>query len=294
MPIHFRLVGQTGKVNKVIVKPIIGNIKLNVIYSIFKFYEMTDDELSQMKFITESETVKDPDKEYKVDAIEIRVIHVFSINMEVRKKLRTIFNTHGIVIENKESTTSSSERTTSGYSIRRQIDSKFSQPLPDVKKEEDVLSKDDISEINKNIIKIFSDKDFKRLFKIYHNKPELFSLLYSFISSGDIIDNIETKEYDDEYKYKDEFESINSIGLGFSDNSIKSTLEHFEGHMNLTLRYLLCKNTVIDKDIDEECGSGESEESDDSDESAKTTKSAKSVEANVLQDSFEDSIGDIS
>jgi len=293
MPIHFKLVGQTGKVNKVIVKPIIGNIKLNIIHSIFKFYDMTDDELSQMKFITDSETVKDPDKEYNVDAIEIRLIHVFCINIDVREKLRTIFESHGIVVQPKETKTTSSDRSTSTFSIKRELDSKFSQPLPDAKEEEDVLSKDDISEINKNIIKTFSDKDFKTLFRIYHTKPELLSLLYSFISSGDIIDNIETKEYDEEYEYKDEFESINSIGLGFSENSIKSTLEHFEGHMNLTLRYLLCKNTLIEKDTDS-VETGESAEAVETGESAEAVEVCEATESTLLVNTPDNSVSVVS
>ena len=53
--------------------------------------------------------------------------------------------------------------------------------------------KDPISNLSNSLfLSTFSDKDFKTLFRIYHTKPELLSLLYSFISSGDIIDNIET------------------------------------------------------------------------------------------------------
>ena len=264
MPVHFKLVGYTSNDNNNCIVKQCHFINLELINSIMKTYEISDEEFSQIKFITDSETIKG-DKVYSVTLDNERIIHIFTSNSEIREKLKDIFRVNGEVVPKKANKLNSLSLgnlpTVSSNLVLTEpepkyLDEKYRQSLirgdieeEEEEEEEDILTEDDITELNSNIIRTFGDDDFKTLFKIYHTKPELFSMLYSFISSGDIVENVESKTYseEEEYQYQDAFIALKNLELGFQDDEMKSTLDHFKGHLNLTLRYLLCKNTLLEE-----------------------------------------------
>ncbi len=100
-----------------------------------------------------------------------------------------------------------------------------------------------VSENNIKTIELFADKDFVYLLNICHNKPELINKVSSYLTNGNIT-NFEIKEINN-FNYENEFiklvELLNSINKQFDENELKSTLQHFEGNLNLSLRYILNK-----------------------------------------------------
>ena len=107
------------------------------------------------------------------------------------------------------------------------------------------ISQEDINKNNSDIIKLFSDKDFTFLLNICLNRPELFNTVSSYIINGNITNEI-ININDDDFKYKDEFEQLLELLKQLNINvenekelKIKSIIQHFNGHLNLSLRYIL-------------------------------------------------------
>jgi len=109
----------------------------------------------------------------------------------------------------------------------------------------DEISQEDMNKNNLKTVELFSDKDFAYLLKIFLNKPELINKLSSYIINGNI--SFEIKEINkDDFKYQKEYlellELLNKLNINM-DNEIFgiSVLQHFEGNLNLTLRYIINK-----------------------------------------------------
>jgi hypothetical protein len=92
---------------------------------------------------------------------------------------------------------------------------------------------------------IFQDSDFITLLKICINRPELLNQVNSYISSGNIVNEIKLLDDINEFKYNKELEIILQLEF-IKDNKIllnlvllKSICQHFEGNINLIIRYLI-------------------------------------------------------
>jgi hypothetical protein len=113
----------------------------------------------------------------------------------------------------------------------------------------DELTEEEINKKNEEIIKLFSDKDFTYLLKICLDKPELLNTVTSYITNGNISIEIKLLKEDDEFKHPNELEEIlkllNKLNINIDINDIKSIIQHFEGHLNLSLRYILNKNDYL-------------------------------------------------
>jgi hypothetical protein len=100
-----------------------------------------------------------------------------------------------------------------------------------------------VSKNNIKTIELFADKDFVYLLNICHNKPELINTVSSYLTNGTIT-NFEIKDINN-FNYENEFiklvELLNSINKQFDENELKSIIQHFEGNLNLSLRYILNK-----------------------------------------------------
>ncbi len=97
---------------------------------------------------------------------------------------------------------------------------------------------------NDNIIKLFSDNDFTYLLKICLTKPDLINKVSSYIMNGNITTEIKIiDEYD--FKYNDIYlqlvELLNKLNITKDEIEMKSVVQHFEGNLNLSLRYLITK-----------------------------------------------------
>lgn len=98
------------------------------------------------------------------------------------------------------------------------------------------INKDILNNINEETIILFKDNDFKVLLNIYKRRPELFQILLQYTYSGDVICNIEKTD-----DYSSQLEIIKELNLNISDDLILEKLIKYGGHLNLTLRSLLCE-----------------------------------------------------
>lgn len=222
MPVLFRLVGiQVENDTK---SEIICNleskdsINLLDIISIFDGFGFKVDK-EKIRFITDSETIKQ-DSSYKIDSESIRVIYVFSMNSDLKEELLDIFRKNGVAKkkENNDCTEDEAE---------------IAKPIPE---EEIKISEDVIESSNVETIKLFQDKDFLTLMEIYNRNAEAFKTFSCYISSGTVLMNSLEKS-DSEFEV--ELNELKKLNLGKSNEEIKSALQMFNGHLNLSLRYLL-------------------------------------------------------
>jgi hypothetical protein len=120
----------------------------------------------------------------------------------------------------------------------------------DVENYSNELSEEDVNKHNKSIIELFNDNDFTYLLKICLTKTDLINKVSSYLLNGDITTEIKKINIDDfsyEY-YNDTYLQLNEIlnkhNLLINKKTeleIKSVIQHFEGNLNLSLRYLLTK-----------------------------------------------------
>lgn len=103
---------------------------------------------------------------------------------------------------------------------------------------DDEISDEEIKRINHIIIKQFEDPDFVTLLRICNIKPHLLGLVNNYMISGNIIESIEPIHGVDltEFKYNEELEMLEK--LGYTGDIVKSVIRHFNGHLNLCIRYL--------------------------------------------------------
>jgi hypothetical protein len=223
MSVLFKLVGI--KVEKDTKSEILCNfgsknsINLSDILSIFDGFGLNIDKSKEkhIKFITDSETIKE-ENSYKISSDSKRVIFIFSMNSDVKQEFVEIFNKHGIVKEEE---------------MNVDADDEITKPIP----EEEIKISDDIIEAsNVETIKLFQDKDFLTLMDIYNRNAEAFKIFSRYISSGTVLMNSLEKSNDE---FLVELNEIKKLNIGKSDEEIQNALQMFNGHLNLSLRYLL-------------------------------------------------------
>lgn len=223
MSVLFKLVGI--KVEKNTKSEILCNfgsknsINLSDISSIFNDFGLNIDKEKKkvIKFITDSETIKE-ESSYKISSDSKRVIFIFSMNSDVKQEFVKIFNEHGIVKEKE---------------MDVDADDEITKPIPE---EEIKISDDIIKASNVETIKLFQDKDFLALMDIYNRNSEAFKTFSRYISSGTVLMNSLEKSNDE---FLVELNEIKKLNIGKSDEEIQNALQMFNGHLNLSLRYLL-------------------------------------------------------
>lgn len=213
------------------------NIDINIVKSFFIKLGCPED-LSELKFITDSETMN-IDKMYPISKDSTRVIFVFTMNLELKNKLKEIFNQHGFHIQKQESCVKPVQ--TQPESQVQKMDEELLKPIP-----EDQIKIDDetIMKSNEETVKLFNEVNFKTLLKIYVEDPNMFKRFASYISSGDVMISA-LMETDDSKDYSNELEEIKNLNIGVKEDIIKTALIKFNGHINLTLRYLLATQSVL-------------------------------------------------
>jgi hypothetical protein len=167
--------------------------------------------VNDIRFIFKGNTIIDENKEYELEGNDI--IYLFSTKNDIKQELiKTIFKSNNVPIKE--------------------------EPLPDV--DEELLTQDKIKFANQNVIEMFKDPDFVTMLKICLTKPNIVNMVTNYLNSGDI--SIEIKDYE-EFIYIEELNQINmylkELNIIIDDNIIKNTLMSFNGHLNLSLRYLL-------------------------------------------------------
>ncbi len=266
MPLVFKLVGYTAdKKHYEIKDPFNGPINLKLLAELYKVWGLTDDEITNIKFITDSEQIKNPEKCFLVKEDEDRVIFVFTSNVTIRHKLHEIFIREGseVQIANRTatSTVTSSSYTQSSSTNEGPVycaqpanpDPEITTPVTQVVKPDPipVLTPEVVDMMNVKSVSLFADADFRNLISIFTRKPELFAVFAKYVQNGTVIEEslsptvtVDMLEDDILTKYKKSCQEIKNLGIGFSDEVIMSRLIKYSGHMNLTLRSLLCESTI--------------------------------------------------
>ena len=110
-----------------------------------------------------------------------------------------------------------------------------------INKNEDIecITEEIINNINEKTLILLRDPDFRILIDIYKRRPELFQNLLHYTHSGDIVYNV--TQVSSVGNYLTEFEIINKLNLNFPEDKIYEKLIKYGGHINLTLRSLLCE-----------------------------------------------------
>jgi hypothetical protein len=235
MPLVFKLVGSNDTNKFMEIKDDFeGSVSLKLFMELFIFWGITDDELKQIKFIIDSEHIKNEDKEYIVKATDEKIIFVFTSCQELRNKLKEVFIKNGVKEKIQEP-------------VLNQIDSDIiksvTEILPDI---QPVLTDDIINAMNLKSIKLFSDPDFKFLINIFIKKPELFSTFSQYVQNGDIIkESILKSKHKDTEQYKSLANYIHDLNIDISYDIIMDRLIKMNGHLNLTLRSLLCEKALL-------------------------------------------------
>lgn len=265
MPLVFKLVGYTAdKKHYEIKDPFNGPINLRLLYELYKVWGLTEEEISNIKFITDSEQIKNVEKNFLVKDDEDRIIFVFTSNVTIRQKLHEIFIKEGneVQVNNRVQTTSDSitETVIDLSEVQTLKQTQLSNPDPEIctpvtqEIKPDpipILTTEIVDMMNVKSVSLFADTDFKNLISIYIRKPELFSTVAKYVQNGNVIEEslTPTKTVDmlsDEElaNYKRLCQEIKNLGINYSDEIIMSRLIKFSGHLNLTVRALLCESAT--------------------------------------------------
>lgn len=207
MIITLKLVGTNKEIN-ININTSIDNASIVDIFNYLMENNLSYDEVSKLMFINNGTNISN-DTNYKLTNESI--IHIFINDFDIKKELlKYIFN--------KE----------------------------DIKEEHDDnhFDDDNQNDSNDNIIKLFSDNDFTYLLKICLTKPDLINKVSSYLLNGNITTEIKTIN-DNDFKYNDIYlqlvELLNKLNITKDEIEMKSVVQHFDGNLNLSLRYLITK-----------------------------------------------------
>lgn len=243
MPLIFKLVGYTadGKYCQ-IRQDLQGAINLDYIHGEFNKMGLSMGCLDRIKFITDSDNIKNNEKTYLITQEEDKIIFVFTPDMLLRSILKDIFDKYGSEIPSMAQTQSV---------VQVSVDHNITKPLTTVHSVEPTITPEIIQSMNAKTIKLFEDTDFCNLISIYLKRPELFTTLSRYIIHGNVmeIDSLKnsTQPSDEELiKYK---EMLPHIKLDVSDDIKLKYLVKYQGHLNLTIRAIL--NDMVNQSIEQ-------------------------------------------
>ena len=258
MPLVFKLVGYTANKKHYEIKdPFNGPINLRLLYELYKVWGLDEDEIGNIKFITDSEQIKNPDKNFLVKDDEDRVIFVFTSNVTIRQKLHDIFIKEGTEVQIPAQISSSHNEITEVQVATVQVtspDPEICKPLTKVVTPDTipVLTPELIDTMNVKSVSLFADQDFRNLISIYLRKPDLFSIFAKYVQNGNVIEEslISVKTVD--MLSDEELSNLNmlctqvkNLGINMPDEVIINRLIKYSGHLNLTVRSLLCESATI-------------------------------------------------
>ena len=242
MPVIFKPVGYIDNNKFEIFYNTSEKLRLETFEKIFENYGLTNEEVKKIKFVANSETIKNNEKVFEISDSEKLSIFVFSPVKSIKNKLESIFSKNFTNLEKNIQT-----------EIKPILNSDIVEPYiqKSIDKAEEIsdnhtLDDSIINLINEKTSKLFENKDFKHLIRIYYSNQEIFTTFLQFITHGDIVKiNIPNSEETNK-TYEKEIAIFRNLGIKESDENIKMCLANFNGHLNLTLRALLCRKAVME------------------------------------------------
>lgn len=242
MSITYKLVGSQLQIRK----DFEGFFNYNILYHDAMQIGIDKEDFQNIKFITESEQIKDNDKIFQVDKDNERIIHVFSPDESIRDKLRNSFLIHGSLKEQSSSHVTSKKEDTEeiGHPIQYvEIDEEITKPITVVKKEAVQITDEIIETMNKKFVSLIEDSDFLALNSIYIRRPDMFKVFSQFVQHGTIIQEsaFSSKEHTEE-----EIQSFVELAKNIPDIvpqeiKMKHIIKH-NGHLNLAFRSIMTDN----------------------------------------------------
>lgn len=235
MPLTFRLIGSTlnGKFLQ-ITQNLEGAINIEYINKMFKTLEFNDSEISNIRFITESEQIKNDEKTFVITNEEERLIHVFSSDIEIRAKLQHTFIKHGTEVEQLKSIQPKEIQAT-----ETKPDPEISMPLPQKQDTLPVMTPEIISKMNTETIKLLSDPDFSTIVEIYFRNPNVFNKFSKYIQKGTFVVESQQQNELSQEQLETFKELATKISLNVSEElKIKMLIKH-NGHLNLAMRDII-------------------------------------------------------
>jgi len=232
MPVIFKPVGMTDLNGVEIHDDLPNTFNLADIENIFAKYGLAAEDFNNVKFIDKHTSIKkDEDRTYSGTT----TILVFSIVKTTKDKLELIFKQKG-------------KKNESDISIHmeedQEVDPFIQKPLDKAESKQDFIIDDNFVKVmNMKTIELFNDEDFQHLIRIYSTKQHLYKTLNQYVSHGTIVKiNIPKSEVTN--LYEEEISHLRKVGITESDETIREVLSNFNGHLNLSLRDLLCKKAV--------------------------------------------------
>jgi hypothetical protein len=215
-----------GNYNEIIINYEKNEITILDIFNYLLRNDLSFNEISKITFIHNGKNITDDTcAKYKGTEDDPFILHMYTNNSDVKIEiLKNIYN------QDKLDEIELSEDISDNYDNN-----------------EDNITPEEINKQNEEVIKLFSDKDFTYLLKICLEKPELVNIVTSYITNGNITFKINTSEKDKEFNYPNEYikivELLSQLNINIeNEDYIKSIIQHFEGHLNLSLRYILNTN----------------------------------------------------
>jgi len=214
MIIKLKLVGNNNEIDIIINKD---NVCITDIYNYLMENDLSFDEVSKIMFIHNGKDITNDTSTVMID--DNIHIHLFVKDAKVKNELLiNIFN-----------------------KAKDDIEIDFSNDNIDDTKE---LVKEDVNKHNETIVELFNDNDFTYLLKICLSKPDLINKVSSYLLNGNITTEIK-KISNNDFKYPEIYinlvELLNKLNVNKTELEMKSTIQHFKGNLNLSLRYLLTK-----------------------------------------------------
>lgn len=272
MSLILKLVGTNINKEYIIKYKCNGYININTLINIFQNLQFSDNEINLIKFIKQGAQISN--QNYLISSDKEEYIFIFSTNENIRIKLKNVFeinqfqmyeidddkildlmevNMEKLVNNILENNTTSDLLDDCDCIIvdANNINENNSENEIVTKSDEIVTKSEEIpnncqfiteeivNNINEKTLILLRDPDFRILIDIYKRRPELFQNLLHYTHSGDIIHNVTLPSNSN--NYSKELEIINELNLNFSEDKIIEKLIKYGGHINLTLRSLLCE-----------------------------------------------------
>jgi|AntAceMinimDraft_13_1070369.scaffolds.fasta_scaffold73210_1 hypothetical protein len=230
MNIIYKLVDSYNKAN-ICTEILYNNSKpyflLQDVFDFFQLHDFKKSDCENIKFISNAEIMID-NKQYSTSSN--LVIYVFSQDSKVKEMIYELFQKCGNKLTQVPHIVSDTN-ITDYVTINQPLEDKEVKITPEI-----------ISESNKTTIELFKNKNLKTLIKIFYEDPNVFKTFSSYITSGNMVENPFSEAPEEDYTYQ--YEYILSLEIPVNHSDIKNALKKFNGHINLTLRYLLTFDSI--------------------------------------------------